>query len=166
MPKSNHQKVATSTELVAELCRAQMCLAKLHQELQQSYASIAAQSLNACALMLGPEDHALIFPPVKGRWHRYRARLQAIKWRRLLHESGLFDPTWYASRYPDIQNSKLNAESHFLSFGIHEGRDPGPHFSQIRYALHYKDVLLGRTLPLVHYLQHGRHEDRLKFPPS
>ena len=39
----------------------------------------------------------------------------------------VFDGAWYLARYPDVMNSGLGAEQHFLSSGVHEGRMPSPY---------------------------------------
>ena len=50
--------------------------------------------------------------------------------RKTLLTSGLFDPVWYAERYPDVALTGMKPLTHFLTAGILMGRDPGPDFSE------------------------------------
>lgn len=50
--------------------------------------------------------------------------------RAALEKSGLFDPLWYAERYPDVSASGLAPLDHFMRYGLTLGRDPGPDFSE------------------------------------
>jgi len=44
--------------------------------------------------------------------------------------SGLFDATWYSTRYCDVELTGMPPIQHFLSVGMLLGRDPGPDFSE------------------------------------
>ncbi|MDM7459642.1 MAG: glycosyltransferase family 2 protein [Paracoccus sp. (in: a-proteobacteria)] len=46
-----------------------------------------------------------------------------------LRASGLFDPEWYLSRYPDVAQSHLEPIRHYIELGMAMKRDPGPNFS-------------------------------------
>lgn len=50
--------------------------------------------------------------------------------RKALLASGLFDPVWYATEYPDVAMTGLDPLEHFLTAGMVMGRDPGPDFSE------------------------------------
>src|SRR5690606_17127781 len=102
------------------------------------------------------EDLKLVFQPPAHRSFRLISIFKAFSNRHLIKHSGLYDKDWYMSRYADVQTSGLSPDFHFLLFGMHEGRDPGPGFNQLKYALFYKDVLLSRTNPLLHYVAHGK----------
>ncbi len=46
----------------------------------------------------------------------------------LMQQSNLFDEAWYLERNRDVGLSGLRPIQHFLCYGAHEGRDPGPAF--------------------------------------
>lgn len=74
---------------------------------------------------------------------------------RLLHESELFDADWYLAEYPDVANADLDPAEHYLRFGVHEGRDPGPLFSTDVYLRDHPEAVEGGINPLVHFLRSG-----------
>ncbi|MFZ5880404.1 MAG: rhamnan synthesis F family protein [Chloroflexota bacterium] len=82
----------------------------------------------------------------------------------LVKNSGLFDPAWYLSQYPDIAQAGLDPLIHYLGAGGLEGRDPGPNFSSALYLQAYPDIQKAKKNPLVHYLNHGKREGRLAHP--
>ncbi|MDM7459431.1 MAG: glycosyltransferase family 2 protein [Paracoccus sp. (in: a-proteobacteria)] len=51
-----------------------------------------------------------------------------------LRASGLFDPKWYLSRYPDVAHSHLEPIRHYIELGMAMKRDPGPDFSASFFA--------------------------------
>jgi hypothetical protein len=149
-------------DLTNRLLEAQSCLVDLYKTSQRSLAE--ATSLNSQGMTpWSSEDLKLVFLPSVHRSVRLISILKAFGNRHLIKQSRLYDKDWYLSRYPDVQTSGLTPDFHFLLFGMHEGRDPGPDFSQLKYALFYKDVLLSRSNPLLHYVTHGKSEGRLAF---
>lgn len=82
----------------------------------------------------------------------------------LLHASVLFDAEWYLKRYPDVAESKVMPDLHYLKFGAAENRDPGPLFSTRRYLDLHPDVAKSRINPLVHYITYGLKERRMIEP--
>lgn len=83
----------------------------------------------------------------------FKKRWRLVVERRLVARSGLFDPRWYVTRYPDVAASGLRPLQHYLAIGAAEGRDPGPHFSSERYLGQYPWVAQTGIAPLVHFLQ-------------
>jgi GT2 family glycosyltransferase/ubiquinone/menaquinone biosynthesis C-methylase UbiE len=77
-----------------------------------------------------------------------------------LQESGLFDPTFYTKRYPDIQAAQIDPLRHYLTLGWREGRDPHPLFSSNYYRARYSDVAQLDICPLLHFVRHGMREKR------
>ena len=68
----------------------------------------------------------------------------------LLSSSGLFDGSFYTSRYPDVLAENLNPLEHFVRSGAREGRDPNLFFDTKFYKNKY---LNGNNCnPLVHYI--------------
>ena len=47
--------------------------------------------------------------------------------------SGVFDPDFYAQRYPEVVGVGKGLMDHYVRFGIWENRDPGPLFSCAHY---------------------------------
>lgn len=109
-----------------------------------------------------------------------RQRLDAIKWA-LLHRighpearlraeilrSGYFCPEWYLSHYPELLNDPealRDPLGHFLARSVSERRNPGPGFDTAWYLDEYEDVRASGMNPLVHYLRHGRDEERWPTP--
>lgn len=82
----------------------------------------------------------------------------------LLHASVLFDAEWYLERYPDVAQSNVMPDLHYLKFGAAENRDPGPLFSTKRYLDLHPDVAKSRINPLVHYITYGLKERRMIEP--
>lgn len=70
-----------------------------------------------------------------------------------LRGSELFDRDWYLAEYPDVANSGMDPAEHYLLFGVHEGRDPGPLFSTDAYRRDHPEVLESGINPLVHFLR-------------
>lgn len=70
----------------------------------------------------------------------------------LLHRSELFDPDWYLAQYPDVASAGLDPAEHYLRFGVHEGRDPGPLFNTDAYLRDHPEAVQGGINPLVHFL--------------
>jgi len=69
----------------------------------------------------------------------------------LIRNSGLFDPTWYLARYPDVARTGIDPARHYLQHGWLEGRDPGPGFSSERYIADHPEILEKGINPLVYY---------------
>lgn len=92
-----------------------------------------------------------------------KARRKAQRHRQLRHlvtQSGLFDPKFYATRYPDVVAADEDLLDHFIRQGGAEGRHPSGAFNSKWYIAEYSDVREGGVNPLVHYLEHGRDEGR------
>ncbi|WP_339618970.1 hypothetical protein [uncultured Marinimicrobium sp.] len=79
---------------------------------------------------------------------------------KVLQQSELFDGQWYLAQYPDVVQSGLKPEEHYVRHGAFEGRDPGPYFSSKNYLRANPDVAKAGLNPLVHYVLHGKDEGR------
>jgi GT2 family glycosyltransferase/glycosyltransferase involved in cell wall biosynthesis len=75
-----------------------------------------------------------------------------------------FDPAWYRDRYPDVQRSGFDPLTHYLLYGAHEGREPGPPFDSRYYATRNPDVVASGANPLLHFLRFGWKEGRKPNP--
>lgn len=71
-----------------------------------------------------------------------------------IEASDLFDSAWYQDTYPDVSLSKIAPIEHFLRFGLHLDRDPGPLFCTTFYRHAVDQDTADFDLPLVHYLKH------------
>jgi hypothetical protein len=80
---------------------------------------------------------------------------------RRLADCGLFDPAWYAARYPGTVAGGRDPLLHFLLHGSDENRDPGPAFDARFYRTQVPRL---RGNALLHYLDHGRAEGRPTLP--
>ena len=77
---------------------------------------------------------------------------------RLLRESGLLDPAWYAATQTDLAGT--DPVAHYLREGWRLGHDPNPYFSTRWYLHQNPDVARTGWNPLLHYLLHGEAEGR------
>ncbi len=84
----------------------------------------------------------------------------------IIAESPHFEDRWYAARYPDVAESGLSPEVHYLTVGALLRRDPGPDFCTGAYLDAHRDVAASGVNPLVHYERYGRQEGRdIAAPP-
>jgi 4-hydroxybenzoate polyprenyltransferase len=83
----------------------------------------------------------------------------------LLRQPGGVDVRWYASCYPDIAKTGLDAVEHYCRIGWREGRHPNPSFATIEYLRRNVDVAVSGMNPLAHFLRHGQFEGRTALPP-
>lgn len=106
-----------------------------------------------------------IFPPYISGNDRLQGRLlnKIRYWYDflLLHNTDLFDGSWYVEEYPDVRRSGLKARAHYLLRGCAEGRNPGPQFDTRKYYRENPDVLKGGMNALIHYIRFGRKEGRI-----
>ena len=72
----------------------------------------------------------------------------------------LVDDLFYYSRYHDVWNAHVEADTHYHAFGWHEGRDPNAFFSTGIYLGANPDVKAAGVDPLVHYEVSGWQEGR------
>lgn len=75
-------------------------------------------------------------------------------------QSSLFHHDWYLEHYPDVASSGIDPARHYLLYGWHEGRDPGPGFSTTAYLRANADVAALGINPLLHYVEYGHSEGR------
>jgi hypothetical protein len=75
---------------------------------------------------------------------------------RLVNKSGLFDPAYYGTRYPDIDLRTTDPLAHYLETGWLEGRSPNSIFDTAWYRETYPHI--GDEPPLLHYLRVGWRE--------
>jgi tetratricopeptide (TPR) repeat protein len=78
----------------------------------------------------------------------------------LIERSGLFDASWYLSRYPDVAEIEMPPLDHYLQFGWVEGREPGPRTDTAGYLARYPDVGAAQSNPLLHFIMVGALQGR------
>lgn len=72
----------------------------------------------------------------------------------------LIDPLYYYQHNADVLKSALPAESHFLSTGWQEGRNPDAYFNTKYYLANNSDVKASGMDPLLHFENFGWKEGR------
>lgn len=73
---------------------------------------------------------------------------------------GVVDDAWYLSHNLDVWAAKMDADSHYATYGWHEGRDPNAYFSTLEYLGDNADVAAAGLNPLEHYVGYGEREGR------
>ena len=63
----------------------------------------------------------------------------------------IFDPIWYVTTYPDVQETDMQPLLHYAKFGEIEGRRPSPYFQPGWYRKKYS--IPADESPLAHYLK-------------
>lgn len=81
----------------------------------------------------------------------------------LIRNTPLFDKVYYLDKYPDVADTFLSPEEHFLLIGGIEGRESSNYFHCGAYLEAYADVKQANMNPLVHYLMFGQRENRVAF---
>lgn len=82
----------------------------------------------------------------------------------IIKSSGMFEPLWYKTTYPDILKRKVDPLTHYVRFGADEGRRASPNFDTQWYLNTNPDVELSGQNPLVHYILNGKIEGRAPTP--
>ena len=77
-----------------------------------------------------------------------------------LQDELVVDPDWYCRTNPDVAAAGLDALIHFWTSGVHERRDPNPHFDTSWYVRTYPDVLQYAKPPFLHFIELGAREGR------
>ncbi len=78
-----------------------------------------------------------------------------------IRESGMFDPTWYLERYPDVGGPGMDPALHYVRHGAEEGRNPSADFETRFYLEQYPDVAASGVNPFWHYIKFGQKEGRV-----
>lgn len=76
-----------------------------------------------------------------------------------------FDPDWYLSKNPDVQQAGLDPLTHYIRHGWREGRRPIPDFSPSEYLAAHKELALGSQEPFLHWLLSGKPPNE-RLPPG
>jgi hypothetical protein len=63
----------------------------------------------------------------------------------LFRTSGLFDENWYLENNRDVRDAGVDALTHYLRFGVAEGRAPNPWFYSADVAADVADVHMARV---------------------
>lgn len=104
---------------------------------------------------------------VSGKLRMITRKLRSHSVRRqieLVNASPLFDSDWYKERYNDVAQSGQDPTTHFVLYGVREGRSPGPDFDSAAYLEANPDVAASGLNPFIHYLKYGINEKRPLAP--
>ena len=74
--------------------------------------------------------------------------------------NAFFDPLFYARENSDLDFTRIDPLSHYITKGWREGRQPRPYFDPLYYRQQYPEVAHSGLDPLSHYVQIGRKELR------
>lgn len=78
------------------------------------------------------------------------------------HESGLFDPVYYAGAYPQVHALfRPFLLRHYVVYGEQMGYRPNPDFSPSAYLRYNPDVSAQNVSPFLHYATSGHKEERI-----
>ncbi|GHE20567.1 hypothetical protein [Halomonas urumqiensis] len=95
----------------------------------------------------------------------YKKRRSLLKEHKaLLASSSSFDADWYARTYPDVAESGIEPATHYLKFGMLEGRNPSAEFDTLHYIKAHPDIANAGKNPLLHYIRWGESEQRQVMP--
>lgn len=81
----------------------------------------------------------------------------------LIRASGLFQPGWYLSYYPDVSAAGKDPLEHFCQIGWREGRRPNSRFDPAWYMRAYGEAI-GDVNPLLDYVVSGESLGRKPAP--
>jgi glycosyltransferase involved in cell wall biosynthesis len=79
---------------------------------------------------------------------------------KIIEKSGFFNREWYLEQYPDVASSGMYPISHYIEYGVNEGRNPNELFDTLWYLKENTDVLISGLNPLYHYIVFGAAEGR------
>ena len=82
------------------------------------------------------------------------------KWRKIIIDSGTFEPFWYLVSYPDVFRAGYDPLDHYIKYGAAERRSPAEGFDPSYYLKQNPDVAKSEMNPFAHYLKFGRIEGR------
>lgn len=85
---------------------------------------------------------------------------------RLIENSELFDPEFYKKQFEVSLPATTNLAEHYLTKGWTKGADPSDKFSTLYYLEEYDDIKAANLNPLVHYILHGKKENRRILSPA
>jgi GT2 family glycosyltransferase len=90
--------------------------------------------------------------------------LPARRLYRLIGDSGLFDPDYYAEQLPPTDRGTKDLLWHFVTQGSREGLRPNPLFDPAFYLRQNLDVAEAGIDPLAHYISYGSAQDKNPSP--
>ena len=113
---------------------------------------------------MNPLGHFLKYGRSQGRAAPIFGHCTEAVLRELL-DSGLFDPAFYLSQYPDVAELGIDPLSHYLTHCVVERwRKPNLYFDTAFYLQQNPDVAASGVNPLLHYLVDGFREGREPSP--
>ncbi|WP_048810325.1 glycosyltransferase [Candidatus Methylacidiphilum infernorum] len=110
-------------------------------------------------------DLAYSSPGKKKIWNRGKKEVDPEKEMAVkFMESGLFDPGYYWSCYPDVKKAGADPLLHYVRHGWKEGKNPNPYFDSAYYLEKNPEVKAAGVNPLLHFIENGWKEGRNPHP--
>lgn len=105
---------------------------------------------------------------IRARLRRFRGAnsCEPVSTLDVIRNSKWFDADWYAAKYPDVRESGVSPEVHFLTKGAADARKPSGDFDTAYYIKQNPDVVAAKQNPLIHFILYGEREGRLPRPKS
>ncbi|WP_372400651.1 hypothetical protein ABMY26_35485 (plasmid) [Azospirillum sp. HJ39] len=72
----------------------------------------------------------------------------------------MVDSTWYLATYPDVAAAGMNAETHFLTYGRYENRNPNAYIDLGLYKQFNSDSIRSGTSVYDHFIAFGQTDNR------
>lgn len=94
----------------------------------------------------------------KNNRNKYRKRVYRFLQRftkseyTIICDSGLLDPNFYFTQYPEVITYGISAAQHYLNYGAQEGKNPSARFNTLQYLLNNPEVVHEGINPLVHFV--------------
>ena len=123
-----------------------------------------AANPDVAAAGINPFLHYVAWGQGEGR--QWSSTMDISNKRKLIVDSGLFDPAYYLAANPEIAIAGLDPLEHYLTHGGKELRQPSLDFDPRAYLAANPDIAAAGIDPTVHYIEHGRAEGRPGCAPG
>jgi len=98
----------------------------------------------------------------KSPWKRlYRfLRSPILNEAKVIRNTGLVDPHFYFSNYPQSITAGITAAEHYVRYGAQQGNNPSAEFNTQQYLAQYPETAHAGINPLVHFILTGQNISR------
>ena len=153
----NFEETRLNEDFVGKTLHHQIEISQLNSKIEALKNEIV--SIKRSSVYRFAKSLSLLHPAKFYRWVNKKITLQRNI--RLIRESSLFEVDFYLQNNPDVKESGMDAEKHFLLYGGFESRNPSTKFDSVFYLAKNPDVKEVGMNPLVHYIKYGKKEGRL-----
>ena len=80
---------------------------------------------------------------------------------REIEDSGFINDIAYVKSRPSRDHSENKPALDYVLFGCYDGIPPSENFDDTYYIENYPDIANGETIPLYHFIKHGKNEKRI-----